>query len=42
MVMYCKRCLFPDTKPDLYFDADGICDACHSSDRIQGALDAIN
>jgi N-acetyl sugar amidotransferase len=30
---YCKKCLFPDTKPDLCFDAEGICDACHSGEK---------
>jgi N-acetyl sugar amidotransferase len=30
-VRYCKRCLFPETKPDLSIDADGICDACRSA-----------
>jgi len=25
---YCKRCLYPDTKPDLTFNADGVCNAC--------------
>jgi len=24
----CKKCLFPNTKPDLFFDKDGICQAC--------------
>lgn len=26
---YCKKCLYPDTKPGLRFDANGICDACN-------------
>lgn len=26
----CKRCVMPDTKPDLYFDAEGICNACRA------------
>ena len=25
---YCKKCLFPDTKPQLDFDSEGVCDAC--------------
>lgn len=25
---YCKSCLYPDTKPDLWFNEDGICSAC--------------
>lgn len=39
---YCKRCLFPDTKPDIYFDNDGICDACRSAERKHGAEKAID
>ena len=35
-VSYCKKCLFPDTKPDLVFDGDGICDACRSAERKHG------
>lgn len=41
MIKYCERCLFPETKPDLYF-TDGICDACWSADRKHGIEDAIN
>ena len=29
MIEYCKSCLFPNTKPDLQFDAQGICSACN-------------
>lgn len=29
---YCKRCLYPSTKPDLWFE-DGICGACHAFDN---------
>lgn len=25
---YCKRCLQPDTRPGIYFNAEGICGAC--------------
>jgi len=25
---YCVKCLFPDGKPDLGFDTNGVCDAC--------------
>jgi N-acetyl sugar amidotransferase len=28
---YCKKCLFPDTKPQLKFAQNGICDACNYS-----------
>lgn len=27
---YCKRCVMPDTKPDLKLDEEGICSACRS------------
>lgn len=30
MLTYCKRCVMPDTKPDLHLDDDGICNACRS------------
>ena len=30
MLIYCKRCVMPDTKPDLHLDKDGICNACRS------------
>ena len=33
MIRFCKKCLFPDTKPDLYFDEDGVCDACRSAEQ---------
>src|SRR5882762_4690635 len=25
---FCTRCLYPDTKPDLTFNAEGVCSAC--------------
>src|SRR5258706_7619242 len=33
MLKYCTRCVMPDTKPDLRFDAEGVCDACRSFER---------
>ena len=42
MIKYCSRCLFPNTKPDLYFDDNNICDACHSADRKHGYIESIN
>jgi N-acetyl sugar amidotransferase len=30
MLKYCKKCVMPDTKPDLFFDNDGVCNACRS------------
>jgi len=28
MIKYCTRCLYPETKPDLWFDDNGVCSAC--------------
>ena len=36
---YCKRCVMPDTKPDLHFDENGICDACRSQDAKNVSID---
>ena len=30
MIRYCVRCLYPETKPDLCFHANGVCSACQS------------
>ncbi len=30
MIKYCVKCFLPSTKPDLYFNADGVCAACIS------------
>ena len=27
---YCIRCVLPDTRPDLFMQEDGICNACHN------------
>ena len=42
MVKYCKWCLFPETKPDLYFNDEGVCDACLSAKSKHGFENAIN
>lgn len=28
MIKFCKKCLMPDTKPDLTFNEEGVCSAC--------------
>lgn len=38
MVIYCKTCLMPDTRPRIVFDDDGVCNACHTA----AAKDAID
>lgn len=30
---YCKRCVMPDTKPDLHLDEEGVCNACRSYEQ---------
>lgn len=39
---YCKKCLFPDSKPDLYFDSEGVCDACRTAERKHGHNSSID
>jgi len=33
MLAYCRRCVMPDTKPDLHLDDEGICNACRNYER---------
>ena len=33
MIKYCRRCIMPETKPDLFIDAEGICSACRSFEQ---------
>ena len=30
---FCKKCLYPDTKPQLNFDDNGVCDACRWAEQ---------
>ncbi len=30
MLVYCKKCVMPSTKPDLHLDGNGVCNACRS------------
>ncbi len=30
---YCRRCVLPDTKPDLLLDEEGVCNACRSYEK---------
>lgn len=36
---FCSKCVMPDTKPDLHFDANGACDACRSQDSKNQEID---
>ena len=33
MITYCKKCVMPDTKPDLHLDEAGVCNACRSYEK---------
>jgi len=36
MIKYCQCCLLPETKPDLWFDSEGVCSAClNYQSRVQ-------
>lgn len=36
---FCTKCVMPDTKPDLHFDEDGVCDACRSQEAKDFHID---
>lgn len=38
-VHYCKKCVMPNTKPDLHFDDQGVCDACRSAEKKNQGID---
>lgn len=41
MIRYCRRCVLPETKPDILFDDAGVCSACrHFEGRIEIDWDA--
>ena len=29
-ISYCKECVIPNTRPDIYFDKNGVCSACNN------------
>ena len=41
-LIYCTKCVMPNTKPDLFFDKDGVCDACRSSELKHAKTKGIN
>ena len=38
-IRYCKKCLFPETKPDLHFTDEGVCSACIASESKDKGID---
>jgi len=38
MLKYCVNCLFPETKPDLSFNDEGICSACEAAEMKSNGI----
>lgn len=38
-IKYCSKCLFPETKPDLYFNEFGVCSACIAAEEKDKGVD---
>jgi N-acetyl sugar amidotransferase len=38
-IRYCKKCLFPETKPDLHFNDVGVCSACIAAEQKNKGID---
>ena len=32
-IRYCRRCVMPETKPDLFIDEEGVCNACRNFEK---------
>lgn len=40
-IHYCSKCLFPETKPDLFFNEEGVCSACVAADQKDNSIDWV-
>lgn len=38
-IKFCKNCLFPETKPDLFFNNAGVCTACQAAAEKKEVID---
>jgi N-acetyl sugar amidotransferase len=38
-IKYCTKCLFPETKPDLFFNEEGVCSACVAAEQKFNGID---
>jgi len=38
---FCSNCLYPETKPDLFFDENGICTACQAANEKKTTIDWV-
>ena len=44
-LIYCKKCLVPNTRPHLFFDKSGICAACinhENKKKLIGTRERLN
>lgn len=38
-IRYCSKCVFPETKPDLFFNDEGVCSACQAANEKDEDID---
>ena len=38
-IRHCSRCVYPETKPDLFFDDQGVCSACAAAEEKWKGID---
>jgi N-acetyl sugar amidotransferase len=38
-IRYCSNCLYPETKPDLHFNEEGVCSACAAAEMKDKGID---
>jgi ribosomal protein L37E len=38
-IRYCSRCVFPETKPDLFFNEQNVCSACMAAEQKDREID---
>ena len=41
-IIYCKKCLIPNSKPYIKFNKDGICNACEAHESKKNSINGIN
>lgn len=39
IIRYCTKCVFPETKPDLAFNEEGVCSACQAAEEKNKGID---
>jgi len=38
MIKNCNKCILPNTRPNIHFNGQGVCDGCESSKQKQTAI----